>query len=272
VSLLDGDWAQIATQSDTNLPARSLELSSVNLAYVIYTSGSTGEPKGVAAEHRGMVNRIMAQAGMSAFGSQDICCQKTSIGFVDAIFETLGPLSNGRPLVLADALTVQDTERLAKLIETEGITRLVSVPSVAQSLLSSERARSRVGGLRSWTLSGEELKAELLRGLQRALPKCEFINLYGSSEVAADATCYVSRGLEGQRVPIGRPIANTQVYILDERQQPVPIGVRGEIYVGGVGVARGYWQRPQLTAERFVRDPFSEDEQARLYRTGDLGR
>ena len=247
-------------------------IRSESLAFLQYTSGSTGEPKGVAAEHRGMVNRIVAQAGISAFGEEDVCCQKTSIGFVDAIFETLGALSYGRPLVLACEEEATDVQKLAALIQRAAVTRLVTVPSVAQAMLESPEAVRSLQGLRVWTLSGEELPGGLLRKLQDRLADCTFINLYGSSEVAADATWYVCRRSEGARVPIGRPIPNMAVYILDPHQQPVPIGVVGEIHVGGVGLARGYLNRPQLTAECFIADPFSADPTARLYRSGDWGR
>ena len=271
IVVLDSGWSEIARQEETNLDPCSLQLSSRNLAYVIYTSGSTGEPKGVAAEHRGMVNRITAQKTIDAFSGDDICCQKTSIGFVDAIFEILGPLSYGRPLVLASAAAAKDVQKLAALIEREHITRLVTVPSLARSLLESVQLTQSLRSLRSWTLSGEELNGDLLRKLQKRLPKCTFINLYGSSEVAADVTCYVSRSHEGLTVPIGRPIANTQIYILDRHLQPVPIGVAGEIYIGGAGVARGYLNRPELTAERFVADPFSTDPQGAAVQDGRSG-
>ena len=272
VIALDSGWSEIAQRKKANLDPHSLQLTSRHLAYVIYTSGSTGEPKGVAAEHRGMVNRIAAQATIGPFSGDDICCQKTSIGFVDAVFEILGPLSYGRPVVLASAAATKDVRQLASLIERDHISRIVTVPSLAQSLLESARSTDALQSLRSWTLSGEELKAELLRKLRERLSECTFTNLYGSSEVAADVTCYVSRNTEDVRVPIGRPIANTQIYILDPHLQPVPIGVAGDIYIGGAGVARGYLNRPELTAERFIADPFRQDPQARLYRSGDLGR
>jgi len=268
---LDSRWSEIAKQTEENLDPRSLQLTPQQLAYVIYTSGSTGEPKGVAAEHRGMVNRIAAQQIIGPFSGDDICCQKTSLAFVDAIFEILGPLSYGRPLVVATTDAAKDVQKIASLIEREHITRLVTVPSLAQSLLENRSAQS-LRSLRSWTLSGEELNGDLLRKLQQQLPNCNFINLYGSSEVAADVTYYASRHFEGVRVPIGRPIANMQIYILDRHLQPVPIGVAGEIYIGGVGVARGYLNRPELTVDRFIAHPFSTIPEARLYKSGDLGR
>jgi non-ribosomal peptide synthetase component F len=257
---LDTAWGDIATHDNSNLSPLSDERS---LAYVIYTSGSTGKPKGVAVEHRGLANRIAAQATIAPFTADDVCCQKTSIGFVDSIFEVMGPLSYGRPLVIAPVAATKDVSRLASLIESDHITRLVSVPSLAQSLLEDPQTMACLRGIRGWTLSGEELTEDLLRKLQEELPDCAFVNVYGSSEVAADATYFDCRAFEKGRVPIGRPIANNQIYLLSPDLQPVPIGVAGEICVGGHGVARGYLNLPQLTEERFTSNPFSNETGAR---------
>ncbi len=241
-----------------------------NLAYVIYTSGSTGRPKGVAGTHRGLVNRIFAEGRVAAFMRDDICCQKTSIGFVDSIFEIFGPLCNGLPLVIAAAVALKNPDELTAVIEDARITRLITVPSLASALLDRPLAGKRLTTIRTWTLSGEMLSAELLCKLSSALPHGRFINLYGSSEVAADATYHLADGLSRHAVPIGRPLANTRIYILEQNLQPVPIGVTGELYVGGVGLGRGYLKRAALTADRFVPSPFGVGE--RLYRTGDLAR
>jgi len=139
-------------------------------------------------------------------------------------------------------------------------------------MLESVEVERWLATLRSWTLSGEELRDDLLKMLQQRLPHCRFVNLYGSSEVAADATYFVASNWNESRVPIGRPIANTRVYILDEHYQPVAVGMTGEIYIGGMGVARGYLNRAELTAERFIPEPFSGDSRERMYKTGDLGR
>jgi amino acid adenylation domain-containing protein len=269
---LDDRRKEVGEGDDANLDPCSLGLTANSLAYVLYTSGSTGQPKGVASQHGGMINRIAAQEAIEPFSADDVGCQKTSIGFVDSIFEILGPLCYGRPLVIVPSVVAKDAQQLASFIERERITRLITVPSLAQAMLEDIQAADHLNGLRSWTLSGEELKAPLLRKLQQALPSCSFINIYGSTEVTADATYYVSRRFEGDQVPIGRPIANTQVYVLNSQLNPVPIGVRGEIYVGGAGVARGYLNRPELTAERFIADPFNVAPGQRLYKTGDLGR
>jgi amino acid adenylation domain-containing protein len=270
--LIDRDWSAIATRPATNLPASSIGVRLSDLAFVIYTSGSTGTPKGAMNEHRGMVNRILSQRHFEAFAPGDICCQKTSLSFVDAVFETLGPLCHGYPLVIIPASIVRDVRQMAAVIRAERVTRLVTVPSVARSMLEDERAMRDLAGLRSWTLSGEEVRPDLLKRLQRSLRNCEFIDQYGSSEVSSDAAIYKSKRLDTERVPIGRPLPNVQIYVLDRYGEPVPLGVPGEIHVGGVGVGRGYLNRPDLTAARFLPDPFNPGSEKRLYKTGDLGR
>lgn len=272
IILPESDLTEPAERAKKSQNVRNLQMSSRSLAYVIYTSGSTGDPKGVSAEHRGLVNRIQAQADIGAFAQSDICCHKTSIGFVDAVFEILGPLSYGCSLVLASSEITRDPRQLAALIDSEQITRLVTVPSLAQSMVESLQAAQSLKSLRGWALSGEEAKIDLIRRLHEQVPTCTVTNLYGSSEVAADVTYHVSRDSDDTRVPIGRPMGNTHVYILDCRLRPVPIGVEGEIYIGGVGVARGYHNRPGLTAERFIADPFTFDVGRMVYRSGDLGR
>jgi amino acid adenylation domain-containing protein len=281
---LDQEWEQIAEHDGNDPEPQSLGLTSRNLAYVIYTSGSSGVPKGVAAEHRGIVNRIAAQAAIDEFSETDICCLNTSVSFVDAIFEIFGPLSNGLPLILAPTATATHVVDLCLLIKENRVSRLVTVPSLARAIVESVEVEKWLATVRTWTLSGEELREDLLKRLQQRLPDCRFVNLYGSSEVAADATYFVARNGNESRVPIGRPIANMRIYILDEHCEPVPVEMIGEIYVGGVGVARGYLNRAELTAERFISDPFSGDfptgdslasrsvAHGRMYKTGDLGR
>ena len=216
------------------------------------------------------MNRVAAQQEIAAFSEVDRCAQKTSIGFVDSIFELVGPLLCGSQLTIAGEEAAKSPDELVALLEWARITRLVSVPSLAAAMLAVPRADRRLDMLRSWTLSGEALSGELLERLSSALPSCRFVNLYGSTEVAADATCHVVDGSEGRSVPIGRPIGNVQAYVLDDNLEPLPVGVAGELYIGGAGLARGYVGRAGLTAERFIPDPFGEG--GRLYRTGDLGR
>ena len=264
---LDADRAAIEDQPETP-PVSGVRPD--NLAYVIYTSGSTGRPKGVMGLHRGIVNRVAAQQEIAALSEVDRCAQKTSIGFVDSIFELVGPLLCGSQLTIAGEEAAKSPDELVALLEWARITRLVSVPSLAAAMLAVPRADRRLDMLRSWTLSGEALSGELLERLSSALPSCRFVNLYGSTEVAADATCHVVEGSEGRSVPIGSPIGNVQAYVLDDNLEPLPVGVAGELYIGGAGLARGYVGRAGLTAERFIPNPFGEG--GRLYRTGDLGR
>ena len=265
---MEEDWNFIASQAQHNL---DVSVKQTNLAYVIYTSGSTGTPKSVAAEHVGFANRWAAQTQIDPIICTDVCVQKTAIGFVDSVFEILGPLTSGASLVIASDVDSKEPQRLMQLLERERVTRLITVPSLAEFLIKLEDIRERLANLRSWTLSGEILKASLLIDLQRTLPLCRFINLYGSSEVAADATYYVAEKFAGPVVPIGRPICNTQVYVLDENRAPVPIGAVGEIYVGGLGLCRGYLHDAKSTDERFVLATFG-DQSSRLYQTGDRAR
>jgi amino acid adenylation domain-containing protein len=247
--------------------------SGESVAYVIYTSGSTGEPKGVGATHRGMMNRIRTEQEEMGYEAGESCCQKTSMSFVDAVLEMWGPLVSGGRLVLAGETAMRDPEELLELVEREGIRRLITVPSLAGALVKKEQARRCLAGVRRWTLSGEALGAGLLRELQESVPGCRFRNVYGSSEVAADATWYEApESLERmETVLIGKPLPNVEVYVLDGEMEPVPVGVVGEVYVGGAGVARGYVGRGGLTAARFVANPYGA-EGNRMYATGDRAR
>jgi amino acid adenylation domain-containing protein len=264
---LDTDRPLVASEPTS---APSICTAPDNLAYIIYTSGSTGWPKGVMSAHRATVNRIAAQAAIDPYTGDDVCCLKTSIGFVDSIFEIFGPLLNGVPLIVGANAEGNGLELLTSLIEHARVTRLITVPSLASAILAEPNAKGRLARLRSWTLSGEALSADLLRLLSATVSGCRLANLYGSSEVAADATCYIAQGWEGGAVPIGRPLPNVQTYVIDARLQPGPIGTAGELCIGGVGLSRGYFARPELTAERFVPNPFGSGE--RLYRSGDFAR
>ena len=213
----------------------------------------------------------MAQTRIAPFTDDDVCCQKTSIGFVDSIFETLGPLAMGARLVVVPDATGRDSERLTSIIQSTNVTCLITIPSLASTLASEPATNGRLGALSSWTLSGEALGSDLLRRLMDAYPGCRFVNLYGSSEVAADATWHVLSDADNPSVPIGRPLCNTRAYVLDGGLEPVPAGVAGELYIAGAGLARGYLRRAGLTAERFVADRFGPAG-SRMYRTGDLAR
>jgi acyl-coenzyme A synthetase/AMP-(fatty) acid ligase/acyl carrier protein len=207
------------------------------------------------------------------FQPGEVCCQKTNLGFVDSIWEIFGPLLAGVPSVILAPETVLDPEELLQSLARHGVTRMVLVPSLLRALLDhAPDLGQRVPKLKLWSCSGEVLSADLARRFRQACPEAKLLNIYGSSEVAADVTWHEVGEEDTTIVPIGKPISNSQVYLLDRQMNPVPVGVRGQIYVGGDGLAAGYWNRPELTAERFVANPIAPEQSARLYRTGDLGR
>lgn len=272
VSLVCLDDAGLFTgQSDGNPPGVT---SAASAAYVIYTSGSTGSPKGVVGLHRGAVNRFTWMWRRYPFRRGAVCCSKTSLSFVDSVWEIFGPLLQGVSLIIADDDTAHDPHRLIEFLAHRRVSRIVLVPSLLKALLDDgANLAVQLPRLKLWTSSGEALTTELAERFRKNHPKAGLLNLYGSSEVAADASYfeYDGRAL-GKTVAIGRPVANTTVYLLDAERQPVPVGVIGELYVGGDGLAWGYWRRPELTAEKFVANPFSADPGSRLFRTGDLAR
>ena len=243
-------------------------------AYIVYTSGSTGQPKGVVGLHRGAVNRLHWMWNVFPFQPGEVCCQKTSLGFLDSLWEIFGPgLAGIRTILIPDAV-VRDPRRLVEMLSAHRITRLVLVPSLLSAILDLEGdLASALSRLKLWVSSGEALSADLVARFRERLPNATLLNLYGSSEASADATFFDTgeAGLDAG-VPIGRPLWNVRIFILDGAMQPTPVGIPGEIYVAGDGVARGYWNRPRLTAEKFLPDTFSGVGGSKLYRTGDLGR
>ena len=268
---LDTDWEVIARERTTN-PTNWA--AAEHPAYVIYTSGSTGIPKGVLGLHRATLNRLHWMWAAYPFAAEDVCCQKTSLNFVDAVWEIFGPLLQGiRTVILPDAV-VKDARGLIHTLARHDVTRMVLVPSLLQVILDTATDLPRqLPCLKYWVTSGEALSVELCQRFQHCLPQRALINLYGSSEAAGDSTWYAIRDARELRsVPIGRPIANTQSYVLDAQLQPVPVGIPGELYIGGDGLARGYLNHPELTAERFLPNPFSILPGERLYKTGDLAR
>ncbi|HEX8149385.1 MAG TPA: amino acid adenylation domain-containing protein [Pyrinomonadaceae bacterium] len=269
--LLDEERARIEAQSAEELAEG---MSSLGAAYVIYTSGSTGRPKGVVGLHRGAVNRFEWMWRTYPFAAGEVCCQKTSLNFLDSLWEIFGPLLRGVPVVVIPDEKVKDPARLVEVLADNRVTRIVLVPSLLRVILDSDtELQRRLPDLKWWVTSGEALPVELYERFRAALPAAVLLNLYGSSEMSADATWYdTSGGITSASVPIGRPLSNTQVYLLDRHLQPVPPGVPGEIYVGGEGLARGYHHLPAMTAERFIPHPFAREAGARLYRPGDLGR
>jgi acyl-coenzyme A synthetase/AMP-(fatty) acid ligase len=224
--------------------------------------------------HRASINRFAWMWRTYPFAADEICCQKTSLSFVDAVWEIFGPLLKGVPLVIIPDEAVKDPRELLEALSANRVTRLVLVPSLLRIMLEIGVDLSRkLVGLRYCVCSGETLPVELASRFREQLPNTNLINLYGSSEVAADVTChqvFVTDKLAS--IPIGRPIDNTEIYILDLDFQPCAVGIMGEICVGGEGLAWGYLNRANLTAERFVPHPFTARAGARLFRTGDVGR
>ena len=266
--LLDADWPRIAQESDV-APETGVGLD--HLAYVIYTSGSTGQPKGAENAHRGIRNRLLWMQEAFGLDGTDAILQKTPFSFDVSVWEFFWPLMTGARLVVAKPEGHREPAYLARLIGQQGVTTMHFVPSMLQAFLE-EPDLSACAPLRRVVCSGEALPAELAARFFTRMD-ADLHNLYGPTEAAVDVTWWAcARGDDRRSVPIGRPIANTRIHLLDARLNPVAPGVAGELYIAGVQVGRGYLGRRGLTAERFVPDPFSATPGARMYRTGDLAR
>lgn len=270
VLCIDTDWEQIAVSGDES---PTVDNSADSLCYVIYTSGSTGQPKGVLNLQGGAINRFRWMWEQYPFAVGEVCCLKTSLNFVDSVWEIFGPLLQGIPSVVISDEVAKDAVSLVASLSRNEVTRITVVPSLMRMILDLDvDLQAQLPKLKYWTTSGEVLSAELLEAFSARLPQAVLLNLYGSSEVAADVTWWqVDQQHDSATVPIGNPIANTKIYLLNSDLQPVPVGVAGELYVQGAGLARGYHERPELTAERFIPSPFGPVG-ARLYRSGDLAR
>jgi amino acid adenylation domain-containing protein/non-ribosomal peptide synthase protein (TIGR01720 family) len=246
-----------------------------NLAYVIYTSGSTGRPKGVLNTHRGIVNRLLWMQDAYGLDASDRVLQKTPLGFDVSVWELFWPLLAGARLVVARPGGQRDSRYLAELFAVEGITTAHFVPSMLRLFLDEPGLES-LTCLRRVVASGEALPAELVERFHarfRAPSAAELHNLYGPTEAAVDVTAWPCARLRGEKVvPIGHPIANVRIHLLDRDLGLVPLGTAGELHIGGVALARGYLGQPELTAERFIPDPWGVEPGARLYKTGDLAR
>ena len=265
VLCLDSDWQIIANHSSEN---PNTQVTSENLAYVIYTSGSTGKPKGVMNIHRSICNNLQRTIDTYPLTADDRILQATAFSFDVSVWEILWSLTSGSTLVVAKPEGHKDTVYLSNLIAKQQVTQISCVPSLLRVLLQ-EANLENCRGLKRVFSGGETLSYELSQSFFETL-KCELHNMYGPTETAVDATCCQCTPHSNEGViPIGRPIANTQAYILDYHLQPVPIGIAGELHIGGVGLARGYLNRPELTAQKFISNPFGE---GKLYKTGDLAR
>ncbi len=256
---LDGDWLSIAKLSHEN---PEVPVAPENLAYAIYTSGSTGQPKGVLLHHGGLSNLALAQAGAFAVSTDSRILQFASFSFDATVSEIFKTLLSGATLCMATAESLMPVTPLLQLLREQRITMVTLPPSVLSVLPKAD-----LPNLRTVISAGEACSAEMAATWSAG--GRHFLNAYGPTEITVCATR--SEPLDGScKPPIGRPIANMEAYVLDANLEPVPIGVVGELYIGGVGVARGYLRRPGLTAERFIPHPFSQQPGRRLYRTGDL--
>ncbi|PHM27328.1 non-ribosomal peptide synthetase [Xenorhabdus budapestensis] len=274
---LNEDVFKWSAQSRDDLPTASIGLTSSHLAYVIYTSGSTGKPKGVMNEHRGVVNRLVWMQKTYQLSADDAVLQKTPFSFDVSVWEFFWPLMYGARLVVAKPEGHKDPLYLSALICQRKITTLHFVPSMLSIFL--EHAAPEIGAcVRRVFCSGEALPARSLLRFHERFADVELHNLYGPTEAAIDVTAWHCRLgkikdlTEKSVIPIGKPIDNIQLYILDDYGQPTSVGVAGELYIAGIGVARGYLNQPELTAEKFIRDPFSLEPDCIMYRTGDLAR
>ena len=265
---LQEQWETISHESRE---APECGVTGENLAYLIYTSGSTGQPKGVMSVHRGLLNRLQWMQEAYRLDETDRVLQKTPFGFDVSVWEFFWPLMYGACLVVARAEGHKDSQYLVETIQREKITTVHFVPSMLQVFLQ-EPGVEECSTLQRVISSGEALPVHLVQEFQRR-SSADLHNLYGPTEASIDVSYWACpKPMERRTVPIGKPIANIQLYILDTHLQPVPAGITGELHIGGVGLARGYWGRADLTAERFIPDPFSGHAGARLYRTGDLAR
>ncbi|MBF6330374.1 amino acid adenylation domain-containing protein [Nocardia transvalensis] len=243
------------------------------LAYLMYTSGSSGRPKGVEVEHVALANRLAWDLKQFGLGPGDAVLQHTSPNFDIAVWEIFAPLVGGARLVLARPGGARDVDYLTEVMREHDITALAVVPSLLDVLLEVRPGLADVRRLRYVFCGGESLSPALCHRVFEQLPAAGLYNFYGPSEASIDATwwhCTAESIAEG--VPIGQPLPNVRVYLLDDIGEPVPVGFTGELYVGGVCVARGYHCRPELTEANFLPDPFVKPSGARMYRTGDLGR
>jgi amino acid adenylation domain-containing protein len=280
-ALIDLDEAGLwAAQPDVNPDPAAVGLTSAHLAYVIYTSGSTGTPKGVAMHHRPLVNLLQWQISSEAEEEGRRTFQVSALGFDMSFHDIFGTLSAGKAIILSSDRLLYDPQRLFDHVLACSASRLYLPTAVFHEAFSDASLRRYGDALAalpeglSLNVAGEQLRlSDRAATLATAHPQWRLRNNYGPSETHVCTFYDVVAGSPWTPIPpIGRPIANTRIYLLDPRLEPVPLGAAGEIYIGGAGVARGYLNRPALTAERFVPDPFGAEPGARLYRTGDLGR
>ncbi|MEH2296963.1 non-ribosomal peptide synthetase [Nostoc sp.] len=258
---IDEDWTTITQHSQEN-PTNCV--TSDNLAYVIYTSGSTGKPKGVLLQHRGLSNLAKAQIEVFNLQPSNRILQFASLSFDASIFEIVMALQTGATLYLTNKESLLPGQPLLQLLREKAITH-VTLPPAVLAVLPTES----LPALQTIISAGESCTDDIVKRWWNS--QCRFFNAYGPTEATVWST-FAEISLISEKPLIGRPIANTQIYILDQHLQPLPIGVSGELYIGGEGLAQGYINRPELTTEKFIPNPFSDKKSARLYKTGDLAR
>ncbi|WP_284334478.1 amino acid adenylation domain-containing protein, partial [Dyella flagellata] len=274
------DVLDIATLAgDSRQPSRNPVLATLglrpeHLAYVIYTSGSTGTPKGVLVEHRQVTRLFDATAPWFGFNAQDVWCLFHSFAFDFSVWELWGALRYGGRLVVVPREIAQSAQECYDLVCRTGVTVLNQTPSAFRSFSEAQAHSRQAHRLRYVIFGGEALEPAMLKGWyeRHGEQSPALINMYGITETTVHVTYRALRQADTQvsSSPIGQCIPDLRAYVLDAYQQPVPMGAVGELYISGAGVARGYWNRAELTAQRFVRDPFQQE--ARMYRTGDLAR
>ncbi|HEX3252992.1 MAG TPA: amino acid adenylation domain-containing protein, partial [Pyrinomonadaceae bacterium] len=271
VVCVDCEWEEIATYSDHN---PHVEVTPENLIYVMYTSGSTGKPKGAMNTHAGVLNCLQWMQETYQLTDSDRFLFKTSLNFDPSVWEIFWPLMVGARIVIAPMGAEADSAALVATIKRQRATVAYFVPSFL-ALFIEDEAASEASSLRYVICGGESISTEMVKRFYRRLSRAELHHSYGPTETAiaaSETVCLNDDDSQHHRIPIGRPIANTQLYILDSHLQPVPTGAVGELYIGGDGLGRGYHNRAELTATRFIPDPFSSEAGARLYKTGDLVR
>lgn len=273
---LDSEWQAIAQESEDN-PVR--EVTAENLAYVIYTSGSTGKPKGVLVSHYNVVRLFEATQSWFHFNERDVWTLFHSYAFDFSVWELWGALLYGGRLVVVPYWVSRSPEEFYNLLCKEQVTVLNQTPSAFCQLIQVEESRkvTKEHHLRLVIFGGEALQLQSLKPWfeRHGDERPRLVNMYGITETTVHVTYHpltITDVNEGKGSVIGVPIPDLQVYVLDQYQEPVPIGVPGEMYIGGVGLSRGYLNRPELTTERFISNPFSDRSEAYLYKSGDLGR
>jgi amino acid adenylation domain-containing protein/non-ribosomal peptide synthase protein (TIGR01720 family) len=269
VFCLDRDWSLAAKLPES---APSNVSSPENLSHIMHTSGTTGRPKGVAVPQRQLLNRFDWLWRTYAYEPGETTCHRTSASFSPSLWELLGALLKGIPTVIASDATIKDPGLLVETLASHRVTRILLVPSLLRALLESGiDLQRRLPNLKRWIAAGEPFSSDLYDRFRERLPEARLFIDYGATEMHGVAWYEPSTSEpQGSHLPIGKPIANTEIYLLDEAYRPVPIGTPGEIYVSSVGLARGYYNRPDLTAEKFVPNPFCAEAGERMYKTGDL--